>query len=673
MREIDDYPYCTLCEVVDRGNYRTLKAIRDLEEGKFGNTEAKTVFHPNLTDEETGCVGLWKWRWIEEEYPDGNKKQYSKKSSETWIEYRPLFKREEEDANAYYNRFVELIGTLQKDHDYFIEFEKDKEENIHCIYCPSTTLEEKNGKLCIKNYVLDVYSIKEACIINERSETGGGIQFYNENSVVNAKKSGKFEAFILMKIIKEELSIHLKKYLADFRGLTKEQRNIFRRCIDFVPDTSLDDTIVQKTGCTKERVKSVVNEFVTSAALKFENKDQETMFFSRMIKNDTELYREFYTKVKDEWQTQNNERVEEAEKRVKENEKHAEELAKEYDGYKQEIAVLNTQIESAQKRLQELVDAEKNLIPKVWARIDEAKQDFTAFLGDYALTTALSEQKTTVESSVNKEPAEIIKGEPHEAERLEDYEDFLSELMQVLKTMGIQEDATLSLGTYLMLAYINHIPLILAGYGADMIADAFSACLAGQKADRYYTTREPTFDFVADGRITAVFNPFDAVGTFQFFSSQPTYCFYIIPTIEELVMEPRGIYDYALPLYTSPFFDAPISQSDEGYYIIDGFEEMIQSIEEETKRSPISLPPGILSSFGKGCIDRLGKDYSNIYDKEIQNNRDTIITKNLFLLQLIPMLLATDRVELIPDLIDKYKLTSERKTISRWCGGLDDE
>ena len=118
---------------------------------------------------------------------------------------------------------------------------------------------------------------------------------------------------------------------------------------------------------------------------------------------------------------------------------------------------------------------------------------------------------------------------------------------------------------YMRAAFDNKTPLLLAGPKAREIVDAFSVALTGKTAAVFDCAAVNSLDDLkmleaSDDLIVALINPlapnFIAYIP-EIVSIKNIYVAALHPFAEDLKLEPRGLYNYFLPVFTELLIDAP--------------------------------------------------------------------------------------------------------------------
>lgn len=275
------------------------------------------------------------------------------------------------------------------------------------------------------------------------------------------------------------------------------------------------------------------------------------------------------------------------------------------DGFYREIAdKCFCSIEEARTRVDDFIfEAQNNLrfeIVEAEARLDELQRESSELkrkLGaDQAkhdrLFKSISKHEPIAIAVRRKAALQMNKcyraGRAIESETLiehEDVRDFVESLNEMLDNKLF--------AVCLWTAYMDRIPLLLAGPCAHEIADAFSLALTGKTAAVFdcagvNTLEDLNICLLGDDEIVALLNPL-ASNMISYLpelvSSDDKYFFALQPFVEDLKLEPRGLYNYFLPVRTECMLERrPALNFDEKFSSAALVEEM------RAKYSPEKIP-----------------------------------------------------------------------------------
>jgi hypothetical protein len=172
-------------------------------------------------------------------------------------------------------------------------------------------------------------------------------------------------------------------------------------------------------------------------------------------------------------------------------------------------------------------------------------------------------------------------------------------LSENLEAIGIPQNRAKAAGAFLLSAYFQNIPLIIAGFGAVSIVDALSATLFNMTADRVYVSEKGNVKIPDRNNAMAAFDAFGNMNMIIENANNRFVCF-ISQTSEELAIERRGAYNYALPILAEHLvLDKSKCANLDGFV----FQGDIAVDLSQARKSRIK--DGILLPLAKKCLDCL--------------------------------------------------------------------
>lgn len=128
---------------------------------------------------------------------------------------------------------------------------------------------------------------------------------------------------------------------------------------------------------------------------------------------------------------------------------------------------------------------------------------------------------------------------------------------------GVNSAYSLRFAAFLLSAYQNNIPILLAGPNAKEIADAFSMAIAGEKAgtlivNKGFQTHYLKEDSLGDSKIIKAENVISGMVTAaipDIIASADRYVIFTHPFAEDIPMEPKRLFSYLLPICTEILLD----------------------------------------------------------------------------------------------------------------------
>lgn len=205
------------------------------------------------------------------------------------------------------------------------------------------------------------------------------------------------------------------------------------------------------------------------------------------------------------------------------------------------------------------------------------------------------------------------------------------------------------LSSFLYSAYLNRMPLLLAGPNAKAIADALSMTIYGKKVDLLKCCGEQDAEALScfvESDMAAVQNPFhpDWISCISHFNNG--FALWLHPFTEDLQIEPRSLYHYAYPVFTECFVDQLPSAEN-----MDAGQETVEY--DEFKPDPkYRAKVGTVKKLGLSrlMLSRLEKVLA---DAKCMGAISDTSMECLF--GLLPMCVLSGKQEILPELLDSEK------------------
>jgi hypothetical protein len=314
--------------------------------------------------------------------------------------------------------------------------------------------------------------------------------------------------------------------------------------------------------------------------------------------------------------------------------------------------------------LEELTQREKisvEIEKRVRDKLQNTEECITEFFANYSLYAPNYPRATTPAAIAEARGEAMIKGmavddAPYEVVSETDLTECLRDN---LDEAGVMKDKQEMLAAYLLAAYYNRMPLILAGANAEDIADAVAVTLRNQTADRMTCPDTPSISLQSEpGKITILF---DAIGArnmsavLNACTKGDGYFYYVAESSDELLVESKGLFNYALPLFTDFFVDQRARRAWTGCYC------NLQLNAPVGEKMRVSIPRHTVSTLTFNiCCDLMTQHAA--FKKRYESFDG-------FLLQTLPMMMILGKTEELMSLIDKENLSdNDKKHLLMFCG-----
>lgn len=360
------------------------------------------------------------------------------------------------------------------------------------------------------------------------------------------------------------------------RGMTRNEYKLFKEFLTEVKTDSLYEEVAKKCRFSLEEAESKVDEFLVNVDVYLDHDDIDSYVIEQVINNHP-LYREASEKIIEErWKKENQEAISKEEDKLRDLLENLKQRKEEVDSVKEELEQLKAEKEefllSYENRLRAINDeislkeqfaADVEL--QVEKRIADAKQNAAKFMADMAFVPAnyTVSNHHEIESNIDKNYSEGASLDPDGIEKFADWKETIEGIEIELREAGVNGKLSYGLAKYLYAAYCMNQPILLAGPNGGDIADALSAAMCGRLAGRLTCTGEFSLNVIdyirnCDDSIVVIENLFhkDWVDYIdKIVEIKGKFIILTTPFIENLFIEPKGIYNYVLPLITDIFVD----------------------------------------------------------------------------------------------------------------------
>lgn len=368
-------------------------------------------------------------------------------------------------------------------------------------------------------------------------------------------------------------------------GCTKNDWRDFIAKLERLGDESFRDYVVRELHCSDKQADKWIGSFIKRVDSVVEEGDVDETFIAKVIDGCVELRKRFEKEIEDKWNKANQELIEEANaERQKILEKIEEEYRDALAKTQKERQELETQRETARQERDELRAQIRNAEDKL-AQIRKRVQDADAlFLKTRERLANLSRDPQIIAETsallsifqaperqdVRAKSCQYVVSETSEDRRNADaWRDEVKILADVnLRAIGVGDDWRDMLAAFLYSAFVNETSLLIAGPFAYEIADATSFAASGRGAGRVRIGENANADITEVAKIvesakesTVVVENTLGQGWTDAAPQALTRCGKFVvwsrPYVDDLLVEPKGLFNYVLPLFSELFIETP--------------------------------------------------------------------------------------------------------------------
>ncbi len=367
--------------------------------------------------------------------------------------------------------------------------------------------------------------------------------------------------------------------------ITKSKWKYIRAFITGMPVNSIYQEIQSTCLCSEDEARDYADSFFSQAEKYIDDEDYDGII-SSILENCPEIRGKLESAIYENWHIGNQEKINEAEKKI-------EALTDELDSKKNELSSVKATLEELQKRIQSQEQLAEDVCMKVQQRISDARKDAANFIAEMSFMNPNRENLalTPIFYSPGKDC------DSDDIEYADNWQQLLDSLAGELNQAGVAGKYARKFSAFLYSAYIHHVPILMAGPNGEDIADAFSVSLFGKTAGVADCSVSYFPGFGCD--ITAG-NDDVFIVKHVFRSEWITHIpdfqkigwhFIVHPFAEDLVIEPKSLFTYSLPVFTELIIDSP----PKGDYTA---AKCSESYKEYQPKKPGAIHNSLLKSLG---------------------------------------------------------------------------
>ena len=349
-------------------------------------------------------------------------------------------------------------------------------------------------------------------------------------------------------------------------GSTKADWRNCKTLLERICGDSLYELLADRIKCPPEEAKRKVDDYIIRASRRIDAGDIDADVLARIAIHHDELRGICEEIVAQRWTETHKTEISKAEQALAN-------INKEVATEAEHLQRIRAEVEAEQIRLDQLLEEIKRnesigeeTIVAVRKKISAAKNDMASFIAE--LSPILQEIPGPVN---NRAPGWRYISSADGAYSEDEYElsenwnnEFDSIYQNLSSALMIDTDMCVMLTAFLYAAYINNVPVLIAGPGGEDIADVFSISIFGNASGKLILGESCGGDMEASildysEPIVSVENMFgkgwsDSLP--QKFSRIKKHIFWTHPYTEDLQIEPNGLYNYMLPVFSESIVGA---------------------------------------------------------------------------------------------------------------------
>ncbi|MBR4021347.1 MAG: hypothetical protein IKI94_01910 [Ruminococcus sp.] len=675
--DIDDgYTYHSLCKIYEYNGKLWMSRLADVEKNElipfkvdvnkppaFGNN---TRLRCTTGPDGIGHIGIWAWNF-EENY----KRPDEDYTHDLYCEkYVPI---EVVDFSVSVNS-GEVVDCLKNgvsvnpSTGMIILAIKINNRQYRGVLCSNKNCEIDNGLLKLKEdcYYVDEYTIEFDDIVEL-----DGKMFYRYLKIKGIPKIIKL--YDPIKIVTDIVLRRASWNAIKQKGVSKNTWKIYRDYITELPQDELYKEICYSCKCSESEAKQYVVSLIENAETYINNDNVENDILANIIPKHPELIEKCKELINHDWETENVERIKVAseklmavEKDVSDKRNELENVKKERDRLSSELSAISDSIADKEKLASDVEERIKN-------KIDDARKNAAEFISQMAFVTPINSTASIIPKSCYTSGSLLVSEGIEEYNDINDLQNLISEELQ---NAGVSSKFRDSLAAYMYSAYLTHTPVLLAGPCGKSIANAFSAALNARLAgtlncSHSYESNVLSEVMNSDDTVIIIENPFSSEWVYsimELINIPDKFFILVMPFIEDLSIEPKGLLNYVLPIFTELFVDSEPTNAFVGSMPSEGF---IPTIGKKVNNRIYSqlLSKMKMSSLAVKKISTLVAQAASLY--EISEGTDLVYL-------LLPCAYITGKEELLLETIHNQNNVLSRapseyiKLVENYLGECDE-
>lgn len=448
------------------------------------------------------------------------------------------------------------------------------------ILCRSDefTIQNQNAKLNDTIYSLPCFSFKADEIYNWDDKH---LRFLKRLTL------GDPEKYITIgnvdELIRSTISDRMTwKLYRDYIGKTKAEWRDCKALFDRACADSLYEEVADKLSCPLENAHEAVEGFIKRASARISEGDIDSDILAQIAMNHEGLRAQCESAIEEHWKSAHAAEIAAAQAECDRMKQASGEIVNKYKAQFEQIKeekkaaeadrqkILNETAEAQTKLEQLLKEIETyealgtNTVQAVRDKIGAAQKDMAGFIAE--LSAFMPQQATQGSGSYEMKPTNrwtfasgAVCNDTEDVEECSSWKDTLVLLWDNLQLAGVGSQWTGMLSSFLYSAYLNQMPLLLAGPNAEAIANALSMTLCGKTLDILKCSGEQDSEAISEyakSELAAVQNPFHSDWiTCMPQTANNRFTLWLHPFTEDLQIEPRSLYNYVYPVFTECFID----------------------------------------------------------------------------------------------------------------------
>lgn len=618
----------------------------------------------NLPTKEAGFIGVWTCNAVENKY-DSSKDFPTVKYCP---DYRPIPIVECKVGSA-----EDLVKQVRKQIQFPMYYKSmivayNENRTWYGIHLYTSILTRKDGKYYIPENMnrLTLYQF-----------TSDDIVYINDQKFLaymqpNSLKYEFIAAKDITEIVKDQIVSQISWSALQQKGYTRDQYSKVKAVLDSLNFTDVISNVRKIVNCSEDEAKRAVTRYIDNVNQYLDGNSLEDIILKSLYSRDEQLRQRLTGIAQKEWEAEVAEKRQEVDRELADSYEKIDSITLEVSKKQKMFEELSKSLELKQKEMNELTAIHEKLENELANRLQTAREDIVSLVAQYPVFSAMMQNQNSYLSVIEKCGIKALAaGKVLEAtDDLESEEDVIALITDSLRKNGLTIGAR-ELSALMYSCYLLSVPICLAGPYGKLIADIFSGAVQTKSVTDLNCMVEVTendFEAIKEERIIHVSNVFNSRQKDEIIEKlleMRKFVIYSMPFKEDLQIEPAGILNYMIPVFTENLFE----KMPEGTIYVG---RKVGAWTETDARS--SKEQTIAKVFRKiGC-----SSYQNyVLRKVISLAKSFIIDNNedleyLLIAQSFSFVLGKDKV--LRKALKSAVLTSTTKELlEEYCGEEDDD
>ncbi|MDO4973075.1 MAG: hypothetical protein Q4E38_02580 [Eubacteriales bacterium] len=647
------YTVVSLCRKYydDRGRDRLDRCADITIDGEISSvflneTPSRTRLYQKDGPKQEGTYGIWDWTVTSNEL-DPQKERILTSYNSSFVPIEIIIRDDCSNVYDLVDRLKEGVSVPIVPQKLLLAFFNGAE--YEGLLCSSEYLNEYDGGFYLSQNILSLaeFTFTENDMVRIDSKV-----FFRYLSTGLPSRIIKVKNPV--EVTRDVILRRITKSVLKQKGFSTSEVRQVRNFLSEIEVETLMDDISSECDCSLEDAKQYIALFVNQADSILAGRTPENDIMVQIIRNNEGLLKECQRQLRQEWEDNNQELLNAAEQKLVDIEEECTKQQALVERKTKEFAALEGQIDALQKQIQSKQKLAADVEEQVNAKIEQARKNAASFIAENAFVHSLPAQNPYEATTSLAFPC-FSNGEYCNADDLEvsnDWRELLLNLQAELPEAGVAADKIVALSGFLYAAYLNKMPILMAGPNGNEIANAFSLALFGCTPATLhcggdYNENDLRKCSNSDTEVVIVENPFEHdwyPSVLKLLSNRNRYYILVHPFAEDLAIEPNSLINYCFPMFTDKLVDSAPTMNYLGGRMAEPFKAFVPKTDIDVRECYSKLLQEMkLSLIAKNTIQRILTDYHQLIpDKKIDND---------YIFVLEPLALFLDKT----DVLEKYK------------------